>query len=112
MSVSTELLLLRVVGEVVVRVDGLVEKSDAVKIVVCCWGCEITRPIPQEDTALVVARKFFVGEANCGIWAAMSICIQVVKFAYTSSGRSSFDQALLTGLQSTDLHGIRLDRLT
>ena len=29
-SVSTELLLLCVVGEVVVRVDGLVEESDAV----------------------------------------------------------------------------------
>ena len=30
MSVSAELLLLRVVGEVIVRVDGFVEEPDAV----------------------------------------------------------------------------------
>ena len=112
MSVSTELLLLRVVGEVVVRVDGLVEESDAVQVVICRRGCEITRSIPQEDTALVVAREFFVGEADCGVLKAMSICISVVRFAYISSGQSRVDQALLTGLQSTDLHDIRLDRLS
>lgn len=54
MSVSAELLLLRFVGEVVIRVDSLVEEPDAVQVVIRCWGSEISRFVPQKDTALVV----------------------------------------------------------
>ena len=111
MSVSTELLLLRVVGEVIVRIDGLVEESDAVQVVVYRRGCEIIGSVPQEDTLLVVARELFWGEAYCGIWKAMSICIQATKLPYILSDLSSVDQALVTGLQSTDVQYIGLYRL-
>ena len=112
MSVSIELLLLRVVGEVIVRVDGLVEESDAVQVVICCRGCEITQSVFQEDTALVVVRELFRGEAYCGVSKVMSICIKVVNNPYISSGRSSADQVLVTDLQSTDVQDIGLDSLT
>ena len=110
-SVSTELLLLCIVGEVILRVDGLVEESNAVQVVICRRSCEITRFVPQEDTALVVVRELFWGEAYCGILKAMSIGIQVMKLPYISSDRSSVDQALVMGLQSTDLHDIGLGTL-
>ena len=111
-SISTELLLLCIVGEVIVRVDGLVEESDAVRVVICRRSCEIARSVPQEDPALVVMRQLFRGEAYCGILEAVSIGTQVVKLPYISSDRSSVDQALVMGLQSTDLHDIGLDPLT
>ena len=111
-SVSIELLLLRVVGEVIVRVDGLVEESDAVHVVICCRGCEITQSVSQEDTALVVVRELFRGEAYCGVSKVMSICIKVVNIPYISDGCSSADQALVTDLQSTDVQDIDLDNLT
>lgn len=41
MSVSAELLLLRLVGEVVFWVDCLMEESYAVQVVIHCWGSEI-----------------------------------------------------------------------
>ena len=111
-SVSTELLLLCIVWEVIVWVDGLVEESDAVQVVIRRRSCEIARSVSQEDTALVVVRELFWGEAYCGILEAMNTGIQVVKLPYISSDRSSVDQALAMGLQSTDLHDIGLDTLT
>ena len=53
-----------------------------------------------------------MGEAYCGIFKSMSICIQMAKFAYISSGSSNFDQALLTGLQSTGVRDTDSDRRT
>ena len=111
MSVSIELLLLRVVGEVIVRVDSLVEESGAVQVVICCWGCEITQSVSQEDTALVVVRELFWGEAYCGVSKVMSICIKLVNIPYISNGCSNADQALVRDLQSTDVQDIGLGNL-
>ena len=41
-SGSPELLLLRVVGEVVIGIDRLVEEPDAVQVVIRRWGGEIS----------------------------------------------------------------------
>ena len=88
------------------------EESDAVQVVICCRGCEITQSVSQGDTALVVVRELCRGEAYCGVLKSISISIKVVNIPYISSGRSSADQALMTDLQSTDVQDIGLDTLT
>lgn len=73
MSVPSELLLLRIVGEVVLRVDSLMKQPDAVQVMVRCWGSEISRSVSEKDTALVVVREFLRGEAYRGVFKTVSI---------------------------------------
>lgn len=78
-SISAELPFLRIIGEVVMRVDSLMEESDAVQVVIRCWGSEISRPVPQKDAALVVVREFLWREAYRGVFKTVNIGTLVVK---------------------------------
>ena len=68
MGVSPKLLLLRITGEVVAWVDGLVKKSNAVKVVIHGRRREIPRSVAQEDAALIIVPKLFFGKAYCSIF--------------------------------------------
>lgn len=78
-SGSPDLLLLRVVGEVVIRIDSLVEEPDAVQVVIHRWGSEIARSVPQKNTALVVVGEFLWRQAYGGIFKIFSISVIVVE---------------------------------